>query len=395
MALMPLCAYSQKKEISQAKALVKAGNELPKAEEMMRTLLKDSANRGNEKIWLVLMEAVKKQYEKGNEQLYLKNKYDTAQLFTAARNMLLVAESFDSIDAMPNGKGQVQLKYRKKHAEYLNAYRPNVYNGGLFFLKKRDYAKAFDCFDTYIDCQNQPLFAAFDYANTDTLLPRAAYMAAYCGFKMGDHAKTLRHQALALKDTPMLDNLYQYMAMTYEAMGDTAQYKSCLDKGFAMYPKTMYYFSHLFDWHYKRGDMQQSLQLCNTALQADSTNSVVWFAKSTVLLNIERYDECIGICDKLIARNDSLADAYLNAGLAYYNQAAKLSSDNIVARKHKKQLQSLYKSAMPYMQRYRQLMPANKDKWAMPLYAIYLNLNMGKEFDEMDAIIKQEQNGNK
>lgn len=47
--------YSQKKEISQAKEWVKAGNELAKAEESMRNLLKDSVNRKNKKIWLVLL----------------------------------------------------------------------------------------------------------------------------------------------------------------------------------------------------------------------------------------------------------------------------------------------------------------------------------------------------
>lgn len=65
--------YPQKKEISQAKAWIKEGKELNKAEESMRNLLKDSVNRKNKKIWLVLYDAIKKQYDQGNEQLYLKN----------------------------------------------------------------------------------------------------------------------------------------------------------------------------------------------------------------------------------------------------------------------------------------------------------------------------------
>ena len=35
----------------------------------------------NKKIWNILFDAVKKQYEQGNEKLYLKQAYDTAQLF--------------------------------------------------------------------------------------------------------------------------------------------------------------------------------------------------------------------------------------------------------------------------------------------------------------------------
>ena len=48
----------------------------------------------------------------------------------------------------------------------------------------------------------------------------------------------------------------------------------------------------------------------------------------------------------------------------------------------------LYRNSLKYMQTYRKLAPTRKDLWAMPLYTIYLNLNMGKEFVEMDAIIK-------
>ena len=55
---VPVSMFSQRKEISQAKALVKEGNELAKAEESMRNLLKDSANRKNDKIWLVLFDAI-------------------------------------------------------------------------------------------------------------------------------------------------------------------------------------------------------------------------------------------------------------------------------------------------------------------------------------------------
>ena len=69
---------AQKKEISLAKDNIKKGTNL---ERSMVNLLKDSANRNNEKIWLTLYEAQKKQYEQGNEKLYLKQDYDTAKLF--------------------------------------------------------------------------------------------------------------------------------------------------------------------------------------------------------------------------------------------------------------------------------------------------------------------------
>ena len=120
--LFPTCLSAQKKVIAQARTYVKSGKELAKAEKMMSELLADSANRGNEKIWLTLFEAVRKQYEQGNEKLYLKQSYDTATLFNTAARMFTILEAFDSIEATPDQKGRVKIKYRGRHAAYLVVY---------------------------------------------------------------------------------------------------------------------------------------------------------------------------------------------------------------------------------------------------------------------------------
>ena len=40
------------------------------------------------------------------------------------------------------------------------------------------------------------------------------------------------------------------------------------------------------------------------------------------------------------------------------------------------------------MERYRQLAPDQQRKWGPVLYRIYLNLNMGRQFDEIDQLLK-------
>ena len=54
----------------------------------------------------------------------------------------------------------------------------------------------------------------------------------------------------------------------------------------------------------------------------------------------------------------------------------------------------MYKSALPYLEKYRKIVTDNVSVWGLPLYTIYLNLNMGKQFEEMDRLLKQE-NGQK
>ena len=38
------------------------------------------------------------------------------------------------------------------------------------------------------------------------------------------------------------------------------------------------------------------------------------------------------------------------------------------------------------MEKFRQLAPEQKSKWVPVLYTIYLNLNMGQQFGEIDRI---------
>jgi len=48
----------------------------------------------------------------------------------------------------------------------------------------------------------------------------------------------------------------------------------------------------------------------------------------------------------------------------------------------------MYSKARPYMERYRQLMPDDRKRWAPALYRIYLNLNLGKQFEEIDKLMR-------
>ena len=49
----------------------------------------------------------------------------------------------------------------------------------------------------------------------------------------------------------------------------------------------------------------------------------------------------------------------------------------------------LYAKSLPYMEKFRAMAPDQQSKWVPALYNIYLNLNMGKEFEEIDMLYKK------
>jgi len=387
--MQPLAATAQKKELAAARANLKAGSNLAQTEESMRTLLKDSTNRQNRKIWLTLGEAIQKQYDEGNEKLYLKQPYDTAQLFLTAGRLFAAYEAFDSIDAAPDSKGRVRPKYRNSHAEILMGYRKNIYSGGNFFIKKQRYADAYAMFSTYLDMGTHPLFSAHPENQADTLRPHAASMAVFSAYKLADWAKMERHKELALTDTASLDKTLMWLAVAARAENRTDEYERLLRAGFERYPLSKYFFGNLFTLYLGQNRIGEADGVVNHALRIKPDSRIIRFAKTAVLLYQEKFDECARVCDQLIAEDSTLSAPYLNAGLAYFRSAKQYAKPNQTSQYSKTRLQQAYKAALPYLERFRTLRPDAPDLWAMPLYQIYLTLNMGHEFDEIDAIIKQ------
>ena len=389
LMMSPMVVPAQKKEIQTAKDQVKAGKNLDQAVASMKKLLNDSVNRTNKKIWTVYFDAVRKQYEQGNEKLYLKQKYDTAKLFNYTRQLFEVALQFDSVEAVPDKKGRKNLEFRKGHKDYLAHIRSNLYNGGIWFLNKQKYQDAYKFFDCYIDCAEQPMFKSYNYMEKDKHLPTAAYYAVYSGYKMKNPKATLHHSYMALKDTVHYNYMLQYLAETYALEKDTARYVASLKEGFKRVPTFPFFFPRLVDHYVDNAQLDSAMVVVDEALTVVPDSDLYLAAKSNLLLDQGKLKECIEVSQKVIDVNPEMPEPYYNVGICYFNQAVEQDKNSQNSRQVKAQVEADYKKALPYLVKYRELEPKEQGKWAFPLYTIYLNLNMGKEFDEIDKVMRQ------
>ena len=379
----PCLAMAQKKELSQARTYIKSKKNYDKAEQLMTGLLKDSANHSNKRIYQVWLEAVKGLYDPANERMYLKQRQDTAAFFALTLRMFTVAETLDSIEMKPDKKGRIRQEYRQKHASMLSTYRPNLFNAGSFFIRKNNWKEAYKYLEAYMDCAQQPLFETYNYASTDNRMPEAAYWATYSAYKQHDIEKTLMHQQQAQADTAHRDFALQFIAEAYRWKGDQANYIATLERGFSLYPLFNYFFPRLADAYMEQKQNEKALALADAALAICDSCELFLFAKSSALLRMERWEESVKYSEQLIHRNDSMAEPYFNAGTAFINMAEQTDPT-----KEKKLQKTYYQKARTYMEYYRLLMPEEKRKWAPVLYRIYLNLNLGKQFDEIDKLLK-------
>ena len=375
---------AQRRQLQEARSIIKSGKNYDQAEKMMTNLLKDSANRDNPRIYEMWLTSVEKQYDQVNEAMYKKQAVDTTMFFALTRRIFTIGERLDSLDMRPDKKGRVSLSYRSNNARRLVSYRPNLYFGGTYHLRKDELKTAYDCFEMYLDCARQPLFTGYDFEKNDPLMGTVAYWATYTGYRMSDPVLTLRYTSEARRDTSKLENTLQFVAQAWLKLKDVQSFVTTLQEGVDLYPKSPYFFPRLMDYYMEKGNYEKGLCYAENALKTDSLNELFLLAKSTMLLNLGRYDECLATSERLIQVNSQMAEAYYNAGTACLNIAL-----NMDPRRYKKQIRKMYQKAQPFMEFYRQLMPDAKQKWGPSLYRIYFNLNLGKQFDEIDKILKK------
>ncbi|MCQ2254729.1 MAG: hypothetical protein MJZ29_04465 [Bacteroidaceae bacterium] len=376
-SLFVTVSFAQKKEIATARDNVKSGKNLDQVEKNMLKLLKDSANKENPRIYRLLNAAVQKQYEQLNEKMYLKQSVDSAAFFLTLNRAFQYAFLTDSV--LPNE--------RKHYGPFLYRYLQNLNAGGSYFFRKEKYNEAYTLLDTYISCKKHPMFA--DRKHEIHRMKAASFRALCCGYRLNNFEKTVKHRKQALLYKPGNMVATKYLAETYQKVDSTySKYVEMLDSGFVKYPCEEYFFTRLLNHQMANREYEKSLQLAEDAIDMCPYNELYLYAKSHILLSMEKYDECIAAADSTLAVSDSIADCYYIAGIANYYLAEQFQENSVKDKDAKVKMHDYYRKSMAYLEKYREREPDRKDKWGSPLYNIYLNLNEGRKFDEINLLLR-------
>lgn len=329
-----------------------------------------------------------------NRQFYLKQKYDTAAFFNYLQNMYSYLERCDSFDAVPDEDGDIHLKYKKRTRSLRLKHRNNMYNGGVFYLSKNDYANAYKFFDYFYTASNEV---------EDERLPKVAYWAALCGYATEQHDHTLKYidQAILSAEPDQQPILQEYKARTYLANKNEQAWVAALDTGLIHYPRYDYFFVNKEDWFHSRRLFDDGIHLADSMLTHVDNYALYWYAKCRMELAKNDFEACIAYADSTISHDNKYTNAYYNKGISYLNlaviaqESASQDMNNSQWQEDRKKVQDLYAKAKPCMEMVRKLEPENTERWGTPLYRIYLHLNMGTEFDEIDKLLKASQKENK
>ena len=302
-----------------------------------------------------------------NMQAYLKQNLDTVRLYKTVLNIYGYTLKSDSVDE--------KRKYYSKNVKLREKHRDNLLGGGKFMLRKSNWAEAYGFFDMFLKTCT---------TDTDSIVGRVAYWATVCGMNENNPYHVLEYVDKAIFLTPEVMEqapLVEYKARSFLHLGDSAQWIQILDEAVNKYPGYNYFFLNLMDYYMRHGMIERGLARTDSLVRTDVDRPMYWFAMSMFALAQGDYNKCIEMSNECLDREPDNVDAL-------YNKAISLLNLALVEEKRIKR-RVLYRRSLEPMEKVRELSPDDIDRWGKPLYRIYLNLNMGEKFEEIDDLLEK------
>lgn len=370
---------------------------IDQANALIESAIANKHTASNPDTWYTAGKIQEKIYNKENEKMYLQQAYDQAKFFGSLSKMFDYFLTCDSLEQIPDAKGKVVAKYRPEITDLLSRIRINLVSGGVTYFNENNNEKAFELFSKYIDVADAPMFAALNYAETDSLMHEIAYYATLAGLKMEDYHKALKYVDLAMKKEDVAQKAIEYKAMSYINLGDTVNWINALKEGVEKYPAVEYFYSNLISYYNTNGDTKDLVAFADEML-AKNPLPIFRFVKGYVYQNQKEYDKAVEEYKICIEQDPGYTGAYRNLGICYCQMAQDLSDaastldiKSKAYKAKKEEINAYYKLALPIYEHLRKIDdgsdPDVKNAWTNGLYTCYYMLNMGKEFEEIEKLM--------
>ena len=370
---------------------------IDQANALIESAMANKHTASNPDTWYTAGKIQEKFYNAENEKMYLKQAYNQDKFFGSLSKMFDYYLKCDELEQIPDAKGKVVAKYRPEITNLLSNVRINLVSGGVTYFNDNKNDKAFELFSKFIETSEAPVFASFNFMETDSLIPEIAYYATLAGLKMEDYGKALKYVDVAMKKEDVAQKAIEYKAMSYLNLGDTINWLNALKLGVEKYPAVEYFYSNLISYYNNKGNTEDLMAFADEML-ANNPLPIFRFVKGFVYQNMKELDKAIEEYKICIEQDPNYTGAYRNLGICYCQKAQDLSDamGNIDVKSKaykakKEEINAFYKLALPVYEHLRKIDdgsdPEVKNAWTNGLYTCYYMLNMGKEFEEIEKIM--------
>lgn len=396
LCFVTIAAFAQKNAVSGAERLIKdAKPDFNEARGLIKGALENAETANDAKTWYVAGQIEDTQFSAENTKQILGQQPNEPVMYEALGNVLPYFLKAYDLDQQPNEKGKVKPRYEKSIKTTLSANHIYYINGGAFYFDQRDYKKAMNFFDQYVEISNLPMFKGEKTAERDSNFMMCQFYAAVAAMQVDD-SKLAIEKLNQAKNSPFRQHdVYQYLCYEYEQAKDSVNLEKTFKEGMQVFPDSSYYLLNLINIYIYSNRNEEATNLLNTAIAQDPNNSQLYHAMGSVYESgIKDPVKAEEYYTKALSLDPNNAAALSNLGRIFYNQGVnKLGEANLIsdAKKYNEEKEiakEFFRKALPHFEKAHQINPKERE-YMTALRGIYYNLDMSKEFDEMEAKMEQ------
>lgn len=357
---------------------------------------KDSVQKKNPQVWYLSGLLQERIYNGKNDDIYLVKKgrtdikVDTVQFYASLYDMFRYMQVCDSLET-----AQGTSKFRGSCAKELKDLRSNLNSGGLFYLRRQDYKNAFSYFSLLVDVCNSPLFSSDKSVQNDPLLVKAAYSATLSAYFSQNYEGVVKYCDIAMRDTSHVRYAMVYKCLSLKKLGQTQAYLSALTTGMNKFLDDDFFYLELLNYYGNYPEKIASFYpTAEEQLKLHPDKAFYYYALGLLNMKKEDYTSAIKWNEEAVKRDSSNIVYLKDLGQCYflkaqiYEDEATTSIDNPRFKEDRQRYLDTYRKALTCYERLRTLAPEDKSLWVSALYTIYFKLNMGKQFQEIEKIMR-------
>lgn len=394
---MALCvaataSFAQKKAVNEAQSIAKGANpDFSEARNLIKGALDNAETKDDAKTWFVAGTIEDQQFSNERTKQVLGQQPNEPVMYEALGGILPYFEKALELDQVPNEKGKVKPRFTKDIKGVLGANHVYYINGGAYYFDQKDYKKAYDFFEQFLKISDMPIFKGEAVAQRDSNFMTVQFYAAVAATQLGDSQAAIAALERAKSMDYRSNDVYQYLCYEYEQAKDSVNLEKTLIEGMSKFPEESYYLLSLINNYIYSNRNEQAIEYLNAAIAKDQNNAQLYDVLGRVYeTGLKDFSKAEESFKKALAINPEYMESLSGLGRIYYNQGVnKQGEANMIndAKQYQEELnkaKEFFTLALPYFEKAHQLKPEERE-YMTALRGIYYNLNMGKEFDAIEA----------
>ena len=385
-------SFAQKKAVKEAQGIAKGDKaDFTEARALIKGALENPETKDDAQAWYIAGFIEDQQFSAERTKQILGQQPNEPVMYEALGAILPYFKKAYELDQLPNEKGKIKPKYSKDIKSILGADHVYFFNGGAYYFDQKDYKKAYDFFNQYLEISELPMFEGTQTAEKDSTFMTVQFYAAVAATQLQDSPIAIKALERAKSSDFRLNDVYQYLSYEYKQAGDSVNYVKTLEEGYAKFPNEEFFLMSLIDAYIQSSQNEKAISYLNTAIAQKPSDSQLYHALGIVYeTGIKDYAKAEETFKKALEVNPESVESMSALGRIYYNQAVnKQGEANMIndSKKYQEELtiaKDLFKQALPYFQKAHEMKPSESE-YMVALRGIYYNLNMGPELEAIEA----------